>query len=187
MDTSAYVIFLNGTYGVGKSSTLDHVGDLLAEHGKAFAVMDVDWFHRSWPPTGKDPDNVITEAANMAAVWENYSRDGPRQLVVSGVIASERDQLRYEAALSLPIRAVRLVADTSVIEARLRVRYGEHRASTLAWHLQRHRTLARRLAQNNMDELVVDAGRLSPRSVASEVIHHFDVLTTAHDGEHRRR
>lgn len=55
MPRPSYVIFLNGSYGVGKSSAIDHVGDLLAEYGKAFSLMDVDWFHRSWPPADDDP------------------------------------------------------------------------------------------------------------------------------------
>ncbi|MFK4084571.1 hypothetical protein ACI2LF_10715 [Kribbella sp. NPDC020789] len=46
---AGYAIFLNGGYGVGKSSTLEHVGDLLAAAGTPFSLMDVDWFHRSWP------------------------------------------------------------------------------------------------------------------------------------------
>jgi hypothetical protein len=32
--------------------------------------MDVDWFHRAWPPAEDDPENVLTEADNMAAVWK---------------------------------------------------------------------------------------------------------------------
>lgn len=69
---ATYVIFLNGGYGVGKSSTLDHVGDLLADSGRAFCLMDVDWFHRSWPSAADDPENVFIEAENMTAAWSNY-------------------------------------------------------------------------------------------------------------------
>jgi len=65
---SDYAIFLNGGYGVGKSATLEHVGDLLASAGRPFSLMDVDWFHRSWPPA--DPDNALIEAHNIAAVWK---------------------------------------------------------------------------------------------------------------------
>ena len=32
--------------------------------------MDVDWFHRAWPPAEDDPESVLTEADNMAAVWK---------------------------------------------------------------------------------------------------------------------
>ncbi|MEZ2390646.1 hypothetical protein AB6813_14070 [bacterium RCC_150] len=67
------MIFLNGSYGAGKTSTLDHVGDLLAEAGTPFSLMDVDWFHRSRPPGGDDPSNVVTEARNMGVVWARYS------------------------------------------------------------------------------------------------------------------
>jgi hypothetical protein len=103
LNSTDFVIFLNGSYGVGKSSTLDHVGDLMAEALMPFSLMDVDWFHRSWPPGDHDPANVIIEAANMAAVWQNYRSTGPRQLVVSGVISSPQDHARYEAAFELPV------------------------------------------------------------------------------------
>ena len=136
MPAPTYVIFLNGGYGVGKSSTLDHVGDLLAETGSAFSLMDVDWFHRSWPPAVNDPENVLTEAENMGAVWSNYRRAGPRQPVVAGVIASRQDQERYAEVFALPIRSVQLVAAATVVEARLRGRYTEHQLSGLRWHLE---------------------------------------------------
>ncbi|HIW29860.1 MAG TPA: hypothetical protein H9987_07580 [Candidatus Luteococcus avicola] len=67
-----YVIFLNGTFGVGKSSVLDHIGDLMVVQARPFALFDVDWFHRSWPVAVDDPANVLVEAANMSAVWRNY-------------------------------------------------------------------------------------------------------------------
>ncbi len=71
MPTPTYAIFLNGAYGVGKSSVLDHLGDLLAETGTAFSLMDIAWFHRSWPSGAEDPENVLTEAQNLTAVWRN--------------------------------------------------------------------------------------------------------------------
>lgn len=110
MRSPSFVVFVNGGHGVGTSSTLDHIGDLLAETGTAFSLMDVDWFHRSWPPAPGDPDNVLTEAANMAAVWSNYLRTGLRQPVVAGVIASDRDRERYATTFALPVRSVRLTA-----------------------------------------------------------------------------
>ncbi|MBT2522007.1 chloramphenicol phosphotransferase CPT family protein [Arthrobacter sp. ISL-28] len=76
MSPTDFVIFINGTYGAGKTSTLDHIGDLLSEARKPFSLMDVDWFHRSWPPSENDPTDTETEAANMAAVWRNYKKHG---------------------------------------------------------------------------------------------------------------
>jgi len=76
---SGYAIFLNGGYGVGKSSTLEHVGDLLARAGRPFSLMDVDWFHRSWPPA--EHENAQIEADNIAAVWQNYQTESAIVLV----------------------------------------------------------------------------------------------------------
>lgn len=175
MPTSTYVIFLNGSYGVGKSSALDHLGDLLAERALPFSLMDVDWFHRSWPPAGDDPDNVLTEAANLATVWSNYRRTGPRQLVVAGVIASEQDRRRYEQAFALPVRSVRLRASPAVTEARLRSRYSVHQSRALDWHLQRHRAFSASLESADLDEHVIDTDTRSSRAVAEAVLDHFRV------------
>ncbi|MGO1339231.1 MAG: hypothetical protein ACTML1_06545, partial [Cellulosimicrobium funkei] len=71
MTSREFGIFLNGSYGVGKSSTLDHLADLFAEAELPFSLFDVDWFHRSWPPAPTDPQNVLTEADNIRAVWRN--------------------------------------------------------------------------------------------------------------------
>lgn len=122
---------------------------------------------------------MFTEAGNIAAVWTNYLRAGPRQLVVAGVIASQRDQLRYQRVFALPVRSVRLVAGTATTEARLRRRYTEHQARALGWHLQRHGELTQRLALENLDELLIDTDDLDPRSVAEETIKHFGLLSTS--------
>jgi hypothetical protein len=74
--SDAYAIFLNGSYGVGKTATLDHVGNLLAAPGRPFALMDGGWFHRSWPVADHDPDTTAIEAQNIAAVWGNYRAVG---------------------------------------------------------------------------------------------------------------
>ncbi len=176
MPDTNFVVFLNGGYGVGKSSTLDHIGDVFAETERAFSLMDVDWFHRSWPPAVEDPENTLVEAANLALVWSNYLSAGPRQLVVAGVIASDRDRDRYATAFSLPVRSVRLTASERATEDRLRRRYTEHQTRSLAWHLQRQSDLTQSQSLGNLDELVIDTTDLRPREVAEAVLHHFDLL-----------
>ncbi|MFI5733477.1 hypothetical protein ACIA49_25405 [Kribbella sp. NPDC051587] len=168
-----YAIFLNGGYGVGKSSTLDHVGDLLAQAGTAFSLMDVDWFHRSWPPA--DGDNAVVEAQNIAAVWANYRAVGPRQLVMCGVISTVTARKRYEAAVGIPVRMVRLTASSEVTRRRLRGRYSASQDTALEWHLERYDEVAKRLAAADLDELVVDTSALGPHEVAQRVLGHFNI------------
>ena len=168
----SWAIFINGSYGVGKSSTLEHIGDLLADAGQPFSLMDVDWYHRSWPPAGNGGNKAI-EAKNMAAAWANYSSVGPRQLVISGVIASQDDLNRYGSALGLTVRPIRLVASPETTERRLQGRYTATQGSKVDWHVQRHRELSRRLAEADLDEAVIDTDGRQPIEVAEAVLMHF--------------
>lgn len=173
MPSSDFVIFINGVYGSGKSSVLEHVGDALAAAALPFALMDIDWFHRSWPPAPDDPANTLTEAKNMSVVWRNYRAAGPRRLVVSGVISDQEDLVRYETAFGLPVRSVRLTADDQCIEERLRRRYTPEQARSLDWHLTRFRALNHQLTDAGIDELVIDTSGRTPASVARLVLAHL--------------
>lgn len=168
-----WAIFLNGSYGVGKSSTLDHIADLLAASGQPFSLMDVDWYHRSWPPADFDQGNKIIEAQNMATVWANFKTAGPRQLVISGVIECPEDLHRYSKALDLSVRPVRLVASPAVTETRLRGRYSDSQANTFDWHARRHQELSDRLVESDLDEAVIDTDTMRPIEVAMAVLAHF--------------
>ncbi|WP_458110998.1 hypothetical protein M1D88_11375 [Arthrobacter sp. R1-13] len=179
MSVQNYVIFINGTYGTGKSSALDHVGDALAAVGQPFTLMDVDWFHRSWPPAIDDPENVLTEAKNLSAAWNNYRATGARQLVVSGVISTTEDLARYASAFDLPVRPVRLVANGEQIEARLRRRYTPAQTHSLDWHLARFRNLDEQLTTARMDEITIDTSERTPAMVAKDVLTHFGFKLSA--------
>ncbi len=173
MPSPEFVIFLNGVYGVGKSTVLDQVGHLLADAGRPFSLLDVDWFHRSWPPAEDDPENVLTEAENLRAVWGNYSRTGARQPVVSGVAESEADRARYEAVFGLPVRCVLLTAARDVIERRLRAWHSAGDDRALRWHLDRHAQLALRLHQSGLNEAEFATDDVPAVDVARLVISHF--------------
>lgn len=174
MTRADYAIFLNGSYGVGKSSALDRIGDMLAVARRPFVLMDVDWFHRSWPPAVDDPNNVLIEAANMKAVCANYQRAATRQVVVAGVIADSSDRQRYQDCLGLDVRSVRLEASAEMTASRLRSRYSHDRAAALAWHLERSGELAGRLRAAHLDECVIETDHLTPRAVAVRVLKYFD-------------
>ena len=113
MAEPTFVIFVNGSYGVGTSSVLDHVADQLASSGQAFSLFDVAWFHRPWPTAPDDPMNRIIEARNIAAVWRT-TRAPSRQPVIAGVIETAADRQRYADAFGLPVRSVLLTAGPEV-------------------------------------------------------------------------
>ncbi|MFC9607516.1 hypothetical protein ACFTTN_29190 [Streptomyces niveus] len=103
----------------------------------------------------------------------NYRRVGPRQLVVSGVLATAADRHRYAEALTLPVRSVRLEAGAAVTETRLRGRCPDARPDALQWHLERYETLAAQLAEADLDEFVIATDNLTPAAVARRVTEHF--------------
>lgn len=171
-----HLVVVNGSYGVGKSSVLDHLADRMASAGRPFSLFDVDWFHRSWPVAADDPDNVVVEARNLAAVWANYRAAGPRQPFLAGVLRTPADRSRLSDAFWLSVWSVRLEAAPEVAEARLRGRYRAEQASTLDRHLERHLALARELAEADLDHAVIATDELTPAQVADEVLRLSGVL-----------
>jgi hypothetical protein len=127
-------------------------------------------FHRSWPTAEDDEANTRIEAENMRAVWRIYRTAGPRQLVVSGVLRSRADVLRYEQALELAVRAALLIATPATTEARLRGRYTAERDAALEWHLARHATVADELKSAGCYEIEVATDSRTPQQVAQEVL-----------------
>lgn len=169
MTSEAFGIFLNGSYGVGKSSVLDHLGDLFARAQSPFSLFDVDWFHRSWPSAGGDARNVLTEAKNMRAVWANYLATGARTPIVAGVIETAEDLARYENVFGRKLRIVLLSASPEVAEERLRRRYDPDREEVLQWHLAGFDRLAASLSRADWHALTVDTDELTPAQVAAVV------------------
>lgn len=173
MTSGEFGIFLNGSYGVGKSSTLEHLADLFAEAKLPFSLFDVDWFHRSWPPAPTDPQNVLTEADNIRAVWRNYRQTGPRTPIIAGVITQAEDLERYEKCFEFPLRIVHLTASSDVAVRRLRGRYTPHQRRALTWHLNDHQRLTRKLHQFPSHDLVLDTDHCTPAEVATLVFKEF--------------
>lgn len=173
MMSSEFAIFLNGSYGVGKSSTLEHLADLFAESELPFSLFDVDWFHRSWPPASTDPQNVLAEADNIRAVWRNYRRSGPRTPIIAGVITQADDVDRYEQCFGIPLRIVHLTASSDVAEQRLRGRYTPHQHRALTWHLDDRERLTQQLHRFPSHDLVLDTDHCAPADVAALVFEEF--------------
>ncbi|MGO4452759.1 AAA family ATPase [Arthrobacter sp. RAF14] len=172
-------IFLNGSYGVGKTSVLDHLGDRFAEAELPFALFDVDWFHRSWPVAEGDPRNVLVEAENLRAVWHNYQRSGPKTPIIAGVIETVQDQERYEECFGVELFVVHLTASPEVAAERLRGRYPAARNHALNWHLDNHQALAARLGDESPHDAVIDTDDMTPERVASVVFGTFTSRTCA--------
>ena len=163
-------LFLNGTVGVGKSTTADAVSALLIERGIPHAIIDLDALRAGWPAPDGDPFNTALELANLRPVAANHRAAGAQVLILPGVIEDAAEVPRYRDALGgLPLTVVRLTVDPAIGEARLRARHRDDDAAA-AWHLHRFGELDAVLDAARIPGPVVDTSRLTPSEAAAQVL-----------------
>jgi hypothetical protein len=105
-----------------------------------------------------------------------YDHDAPkRQLVIAGVIHSDRARRRYESAIRMPIRSVRLIAPRATILDRLEGRYAGERPRALGWHLDHIDEAAVRADAYDGDEFTVETTE-GPRGVADRILLGVGIL-----------
>ncbi|HJR25470.1 MAG TPA: AAA family ATPase [Acidimicrobiales bacterium] len=131
------VLWLNGTVGSGKSTIGALVAERLASRGVPTAFVSTDWLGDLGPRSPEDPFNATLVVDNLAAVAENFSAAGARDLVVAGVIKDQAELERFTHAVGATITLVRLVVPAAELEERLRGRHGELDPTGLRWHLDR--------------------------------------------------
>lgn len=169
--TKPRALFINGTVGSGKTTVLDHVGDLLAEQQESFALLDLDWLRRSSPTPDGDPFNNAMELANLASVSANFRSAGMRSIILAGVLEDPDLRSRYAEAVGSELVVVRLQVDVKQIHARLRSRHNNpDEAETLGWHLHRAGELDAILESAAGEDFAILVGDESPRVVARMVL-----------------
>ncbi|WP_262348083.1 adenylyl-sulfate kinase [Cellulosimicrobium cellulans] len=162
-------LLLTGTVGAGKSTTADHVGELLAERGVPHAVVDLDELRRSWPAPPGDPFQQDLELENLRAVAAVYRRRGAARLVLAGVLEDRDSRAAYADAVGMPLTVCRLRLAVPAVRDRLDVRHAGH-ASVLAWHRHRAGELHAILEAARVEDHVVDVEGLAPAEVAAAVL-----------------
>ncbi len=160
------VLALSGSVGVGKTSVLAEMHDVLIGLEMPHACIERDALAYSWPTRGYYNQDV--SLLNIASVWSNFSAGGAERLVIAGVIERAADLDGYRRAVpGAEIVVCRLVAPVATRIARLKGR--EHGAG-LAWHLDRTVELDHILDAARLDDFVVGDDARPLRDVALEVL-----------------
>lgn len=162
-------LLLTGTVGAGKSTTADHVGELLAERGVPHAVVDLDELRRSWPAPPGDPFQQDLELENLRAVAAVYRRRGAARLVLAGVLEDRESRARYADAVGMPLVVCRLRVAVPAVRDRLDARHAGY-PSVLAWHRHRAGELHAILEAARVEDHVVDVAGQTPAEVAAAVL-----------------
>jgi hypothetical protein len=161
------VLVLSGTVGVGKSTVLAEIHDVLARAHVPHACIERDELASSWPVRGAFNRETVWE--NLASVWANFHRAGARRLVIGGVVEDATDVAAYRRAVpGARITVCQLVAAEATRVARLRAR---EVGAGLEWHLRRTVELEEIITSAGIHDFTVsnDAGR-AVRTVALEVL-----------------
>ena len=161
------LLALSGPVGVGKTTVLYEIHDILCERSVPHACVETDALTHSWPAQGYFND--VMGLRNLASVWANFRAAGAARLVVAGVVERAADLEGYRRAVpGAAITTCRLLASEATRLARLRTR--EHGAG-LEWHLRRTVELERVLDAARLEDFVVANDEDRPlRAVAEEVL-----------------
>jgi len=160
------VLALSGSVGVGKTTVLVEIHDVLAGWEVPHACIERDALAWSWPHRGYYNEDAALE--NLASVWANYRAAGAGRLVVSGVVERPEDLAGYRRAIpGARITVCHLAAPEATRLARLRER---ERGAGLEWHLARTVELERIIHDVRLHDFTVSNEGRPVRDVALEVL-----------------
>src|SRR6185295_7813614 len=96
-ETRVPVLILSGTVGVGKSTVLNEIHDILCRARVRHACIDRDALALSWPPRGAFNELAVLE--NIESIWANVRAAGAERLVIAGVVERREDLDGYQSVV----------------------------------------------------------------------------------------
>jgi cytidylate kinase len=160
------VLLISGTIGVGKTTVLNELHDLLCTADVAHTCIDADALALSWPR--RSEFNRLAMLDNLASLWTNARRAGAQRCVIATVVERPENLNDFRDAIpNAELVLVQLIASETTRAARLRQR---EVGSSLEWHLQRTSELQQILDQADLAVLRIENDGRPPRDVALEVL-----------------
>jgi adenylylsulfate kinase-like enzyme len=165
-DARIPVLLVSGTVGVGKSTILDAIHELLSRAEVPHGCVDADALALSWPRRGDF--NQVAVLENVASLWRNARRVGAQRFVIATVVERREELDAYRHAIPhAELVLVQLTAPEAVRVARLRRR---EIGAELEWHLQRTAGLQRILDDAALHDFAIANDGRPAREVALEVL-----------------
>ncbi|PYS86206.1 MAG: hypothetical protein DMF62_16620 [Acidobacteria bacterium] len=160
------VLAISGPVGVGKTSVLIELHDVLSNLQVPHGCVERDALGYSWPESGPFNERMIER--NLARVVSNFIDAGAAYLLIAGVIENSEHLSSYSRCIpNAHIQICRLTADLEIRRERLRSR---EKGAGLNWHLNRTVELDGILDKAKIEDFTVDNGDRRLRDVAFEVL-----------------
>lgn len=128
------VLLIGGRSGVGKTSVGYEVSAQLQAAGVAHCVIEGDNLDAAYPKPADDPYGTALTAANLGALWANYTARGFRRLVYTNTV-SVLEAAMITSALGGACRLSRVLLTATDETARERLS-GREIGSELERHLR---------------------------------------------------
>lgn len=161
-------LLITGAVGVGKTTTMEAAAALLAERGLPGAMVDIDAIRRAWPAPATDRFHEGLQLANLQAMCRNFRAAGAEVGLAAGTIEDRAARARFEEAMGVPLRVVRLAAPDDVVRERIRRRHADDPGGR-DWHLARYDELTAILDAAQVEDVQVTV-QGAPRDTAREVL-----------------
>jgi adenylylsulfate kinase len=160
------VLVLSGSVGVGKTSVLVEIHDILSIRRIPHGRIERDALGYSWPSRGRFNEVIVEQ--NLSCVVGNFLEVGAAYFLIAGVIETSADLAVYERCIpNAEIQVCRLTADIDLRRQRLRTR---ETGAGLHWHLNRTAELDTILDKAQIEDFSIDNGNRSLREVSLEVL-----------------
>jgi hypothetical protein len=161
-------ILLTGTVGVGKTSVLVEIGEVLELGAVPYAIVDLDWLAWLRPSDGSGASVRRVLVENLAFVAQTFRGAGVERLVLARAVRriDEVDAIRGALGPTALV-VVRLVATPAVIADRLGARDS---GTQLAEHLAEATGFAADAESAGIGDVVISTDDRATGSLALEVL-----------------
>ncbi|MFF0266966.1 zeta toxin family protein [Kribbella sp. NPDC004536] len=165
------VVVITGPVGAGKTTTMQHLAELLAHQGKPVAALDLDTLRALWPANPDDPFHTHLGLTNLSAIWPHFAERGAGWLLLTDIVEHPDQRSDYEDAIpGASIVILRLDVPLDRLHERLRRRES---GESLAWHLRRSDELHQLMTERGVGDVVVTVADETPPEVAGLVLEQL--------------
>lgn len=117
--SNAAAVLVTGAYGVGKTSVVEEIADLLERRAIRYGAIDLDWLGWFDPGFGDHGAGRPVMLQNLNAVVGNYYDTGVRYFALAGAASTIDEIAELREAVAMPLMVVRLTVEIEEIERRL--------------------------------------------------------------------